>query len=604
MKHRDDIQILRAVSILLVLLYHLQIPGFQKGFLGVDIFFVISGYLMVGIYFENNWKQFYSKRFKKLLPAYLITIILTLLYAFNFVNYPDFIQVVKQSFYSIFLFPNLYFAEQNSYFDGSIFRPLLHFWSLGIEFQFYIIFPLLIKLIIRRKILYGIAIFSFTLNISMLLLNPKLSFYLLPMRLWEFLIGMLAFKAIHSTKKNKTQFGKFKYLFIYMALITSVFVLPISGSSRHIAGGHPGIFTLIVVLLSAFLIRLGSEISIRPNLLTNFLKKIGDSSYSIYLAHYPVIVFLGYAPYALGAPKSNMFHELIFALIIIFISTIVLDYSIRKIAKNLALLKITAVLFLVCALLLSFLPSMKLKQFSDREIQIYQSVFDRGDFRCGQFHRLTYQFMERITSDISFCKISKDFESKKILLLGDSHADAIKLEVIRLANLRQTNLYLNARNSLPLSDSFFQDHLVQSIISNRFAGVIMHFSSRSIEPKEIFSISEKLTAAGIKFVIVGPVPIWKKDVPEMLILNEFKNVGLQSQTYMDYLKVNAGYFDSTSQLILNNDNFVDTGKFMCRPDCLVDSANMGIFYWDSSHLTLKGARFLSPLLDLALGKVT
>ena len=103
MKYRNDIQLLRAFSILLVVLYHLQIPGFQKGFLGVDIFFVISGYLMVGIYSESNWKIFYSKRFKKLFPAYLITIIFTLIYSFRHAIYPDFVQVIKQAIFSIFL---------------------------------------------------------------------------------------------------------------------------------------------------------------------------------------------------------------------------------------------------------------------------------------------------------------------------------------------------------------------------------------------------------------------------------------------------------------------------------------------------------------------
>jgi peptidoglycan/LPS O-acetylase OafA/YrhL len=604
MKYRNDIQVLRAFSILLVVLYHLQIPGFQQGFLGVDIFFVISGYLMVGIYSDSNWKNFYQKRLKKLFPAYLITIILTIIYAFKRAIYPDFLQVIKQSIFSIFLIPNLYFAEQTGYFETSTFRPLLHLWSLGVEFQFYIFFPLLIKLIYKRKWLVFIGVFSFTLSVLLLLLNPKISFYVLPARLWEFLFGMLAFKALDSSKKIETNLVNFKYLSIFLVMVITIFIVPIDEKSHSIFSGHPGILTLIVVVLTASLIKLGSEISLKPNLLLGILKLIGDNSYFIYLTHYPLLVFLGYAPLTLEPTNTEVFDKLPIALLLIVMLTTVLYYSNRIISKRFAQNKVAAVLFLVITVLFAILPTIRVKQLSVIENRIYQSRFDRGDFRCGKFQRVTYQFVESIKGEILFCKISRNFQSRKILLLGDSHADAIKSEMIHLANSKHINLYLNARNHLPLSDLLFKEQLVRSIVSNRFTGVIMHFSPTSISPIEIYSLSESLSSAGIESVILSPVPVWKIDIPKMLIFKDSNNYGLQSQTYTDYLKVNAAYFESNSFLKLTNDNFVDIGKFMCRPECQISNPMMDAYYWDSSHLTLKGAEFLRPVLDYAFGKVT
>ena len=245
-----------------------------------------------------------------------------------------------------------------------------------------------------------------------------------------------------------------------------------------------------------------------------------------------------------------------------------------------------------------------MNQLSERETRIYQSLYDRGTFRCGQIRSITYRIEERVKREVSFCKISKSFKSQKILLLGDSHADAIKFELMRLANSKNLNLYLNVQNNLLLTETPTQDQLVQSIVSNDFSGVIIHFSSGAIDPIDIYSFAEKLSAVGVKIVVLGPVPVWKMDVPKMLILGELSGYVPQSQNYEDYKMANMGYFGGDTTANLADKHFVDTGKYMCNPDCLISTPDLNLFYWDSSHLTLTGASFLNPILDSALRKVT
>lgn len=194
MNYREDIQILRGVSILLVVLYHLGIGIFKSGFLGVDIFFVISGFLMSILYKENNTINFYKRRALRILPAYFVTIIVTLIVVFilaiNLITPDDYEQTIEQALYSSLFVPNIAFWLQNSYFDPNLFRPLLHLWSLGVEIQFYLIVPIIFFLVKRSKIFFWLlSIVSISLCFAVTEVSPRTSFFILPFRLWEFMVG-------------------------------------------------------------------------------------------------------------------------------------------------------------------------------------------------------------------------------------------------------------------------------------------------------------------------------------------------------------------------------------------------------------------------------
>ena len=190
MEYRKDIQILRGISVLLVVLFHLEIGGFKSGFLGVDVFFVISGYLMAILYNPERKWEFFVKRARRLLPAYFAVIVLTLLACMLITTPNDYDSVIKQTLFATFFTSNIGYWTENSYFSKSAFNPLLHLWSLGVEIQFYLLLPFLYWLFSKIRGSYFIVLLgSLVACFYMTDVSPKTSFFMVPFRLWEFLLG-------------------------------------------------------------------------------------------------------------------------------------------------------------------------------------------------------------------------------------------------------------------------------------------------------------------------------------------------------------------------------------------------------------------------------
>ena len=145
---RTDLQVLRGIALILVFFYHLKIYGFSNGYLGVDIFFVLSGYLMMYLGCNCTTLDFYKRRLKRLLPAYFFTIIVTTFVVTIIVLPVDANQRFSRIWFDLIGSSNIAFWLENSYFDSTDFKPLLNLWSLGLEFQFYLIAPFLLPYIL------------------------------------------------------------------------------------------------------------------------------------------------------------------------------------------------------------------------------------------------------------------------------------------------------------------------------------------------------------------------------------------------------------------------------------------------------------------------
>jgi peptidoglycan/LPS O-acetylase OafA/YrhL len=293
-KGRTDIQALRGLAVLLVLFYHLKLGGLEAGYLGVDIFFVISGYLITLLVVrsiergEFSLKEFYFRRAKRLLPAAYVTIFGTSLVAPWFLNQQELQDFAFQVVGAVSFTSNIFLWHQTGYFDGaSDLKPLLHTWSLSLEEQYYLVLPAMLLLLARRAWLRSVIA---ALLISLLLcavgeaMKPIATFYLLPTRAWELLIGSAgallssragAESAVAGWKVVRTAF----YPSAICLLLLGAFPLP---------GGHPGAGALIVCL-STIIVILRRHPFFDRSIVTAALARVGDMSYSLYLVHWPII---------------------------------------------------------------------------------------------------------------------------------------------------------------------------------------------------------------------------------------------------------------------------------------------------------------------------
>ena len=217
MNYRKDIDGLRAIAVLSVVFYHGNITYFNGGYIGVDIFFVISGYLISSIIIKDieknkfNLINFYNRRARRILPALFLVIFVSNILAFIILTRTELAFYMESSLSGIFFYSNFFFWKNVSYFAAdSEFHPLLHLWSLSIEEQFYLIFPffLIIAYKINKKIIFPILLIVFFLSISFsqctLINNHKAAnFYLTISRAWEILAGVIAGYILHFKNKLK-----------------------------------------------------------------------------------------------------------------------------------------------------------------------------------------------------------------------------------------------------------------------------------------------------------------------------------------------------------------------------------------------------------------
>ena len=294
-KFLNHIQFLRGISVILVFFYHLNLSYFDYGFLGVDIFFVISGFVITSIISKEieqtkkfDFYNFYIRRFKRIYPVLFFILTISFFLIIFFQPLDLFLNNLKVYLLSLFGVSNFYYLFlKKDYFDTVFDDPFAHTWSLGVEEQFYIIFPLLLFFILKyEKYIKSILILSLLVFIGIVFSNIfveniKLIFYSPLFRFWEFLIGTLTF---FLTKKIRI---KNNYLSLSALLVLFLFVL----IPKNI--NLPNTIFITCILTSIFILFYKKN----ENKLSNYIIEnkpmlfLGNVSYSFYLWHLPVIYF-------------------------------------------------------------------------------------------------------------------------------------------------------------------------------------------------------------------------------------------------------------------------------------------------------------------------
>ena len=295
MNYRAEIDGLRALAVLSVLFYHVGFELVSGGFLGVDIFFVISGYLITNILLTElrnerfSIRDFYERRARRILPALFIVILFSLPFAW-FWMLPSQMKDFSQSIVSILTFSsNFLFWLETDYFSADAnLKPMLHTWSLGVEEQYYIIFPLFLFFLWQRFKSKLAVIFILLTLLSLGLSEfawrnyPSANFYFPVFRAWELLVGGLAALAV----KNKPSSNDFMSAIGLFAVILSVFMYNDTIPIPSIYGLVPIIGTFLIIVFA------GPQTIVRKILSYKLLAGIGLISYSTYLWHQPVIAFV------------------------------------------------------------------------------------------------------------------------------------------------------------------------------------------------------------------------------------------------------------------------------------------------------------------------
>src|SRR5262245_2436769 len=301
---RPDIEGLRGIAVLIVVLFHCGIAGFSGGFVGVDVFFVLSGYLITGLLVAEIQKtsklsllQFYARRVRRLLPASALTLVVTLLIGAMILAPKELTNAGHAGRAAALYISNVFFdINAGDYFAPNVkSNPLLHMWSLAVEEQFYLFWPLLILLSLRLwrsmrtlvTVLAGVTIISLGIGVWFTKHGGTFAFYELPARAWEFGIGGLAVLLPRGTLK--LPFG----LWLAFGWLG---ILAILGSAHFILGetSFPGWVALIPAVGTVAALIAGAEHPRRGVglvLHSNPLQMLGKLSYSWYLWHWPFLVF-------------------------------------------------------------------------------------------------------------------------------------------------------------------------------------------------------------------------------------------------------------------------------------------------------------------------
>lgn len=427
---RDDINGLRAYAVILVVLFHFGVSGFSAGFLGVDVFFVISGYLMTKIIIENlernsfSFINFYLARITRIFPALFFVVLAMTVCGWFFFIPEDFKLFAKDAKYSLsFLSNDLYYRQAGDYFAVSSHdKALLHTWSLSVEWQFYILFPILVYLyfkIIQNKKFLGIflillCISSLSFSIYISSKDSIYAFFKLSSRAWELLAGGLAYYYF----RTYTPTQPIKYFFEIVGFSCIVLSLVLFGQDTI----WPS-YNALVPVVGTMLILIANQ---QNSIFTKFklIQNIGSASYSIYLWHWPVAFLLGY--FFFEKDFINISLAILISFILGWLSYKYIESS-RKYLVNIKVYYCYLLFFILlisASMLYSYINKDGVKSRADSLYLKHNEKLEMPKVSNGWcFYNIKDDHSLKVGQKGLECHIgSKQADAQPVLLFGDSFA--------------------------------------------------------------------------------------------------------------------------------------------------------------------------------------
>lgn len=642
----DYIDGLRAVAVALVVYFHAQLPGLPNGYFGVDVFFVISGFVITSQINDAvhrgsfSMVEFYARRILRIWPP-LLLVILTVLIALASVPLlpADIRRIALSAIASSAMVSNWYFMQETAdYFAFPAMRePLLHIWSLGVEEQYYIVAPAFILALAaiakryavsfhRLALIAAIAVIlpSLGLAIAFAQSKPHLVFYGTPWRVWEFAVGSAATLAIGCGLTLKPKVAGIGLL-CGLAAIALACVVPEEAKHRALLLQGVAVLGTGAVLLCGNFARQSAAarlLSWRP------VVGLGLVSYSFYLWHWPLLTFWRLLHLAPTSPFVNAIFGILVPLLLAILTWFALERPLTawrhsgqlKHRSWRAIAQGTAAATLICA------TGIGLTVWSDR-----LNATDR--FSAYADAQKTFIVTEcpstdRQNSPMAECRTSPAVGSTnvRVLLWGDSHAGSLWTAVSRIAGetgrvaqlqwdpvcapLPHTELYF--LGTMHIKCMRANDTVLGWLTSGELSGVTgVIFEARWFVSQQMFSAEapsdparlgqaiglaiRRLNAMGLRVLVIGPVPDIPFPGPECAFRAELAgDPGRCNARRNEVDSLLGAIADSLRSAVRSSDNarFVDVRAALCDSEVCRSTQNGQIFYTDDNHLSNAGALFV------------
>ncbi len=553
---------------------------------------------MAKLYDKSSILDFYRRRFNRLFPAYALTILLTTSIGYFLLVPVDYGQLRDQVVAASLFNSNIFYWNQNSYFDKSAFNPLLNLWSLGVEAQFYLITPFLFAFVRRSKVVFfSVFLLSLIACLMIQMVSPKTSFFWMPLRIWEFLIGAwIAWNGVSSIESSSLKTQILRTVPISLLILTPIFLRIHPQSTGSLLFGHPAIPALTITVITGLVLRFGIPIGILKSYPGNTLCRIGDWSYSIYLVHFPTIVFFNYKPF--GGTQLTIEDELQFILAVLSFATLSLFFYryVEKRYSNFFNQLISSVfLWSIIPITALIFGVLNLNKYSYSDINIFGAWTDRDTYRCGKLFRVLNP--KDLICPLTTSGTANDL-NQKVLLVGDSHADSIKSVFANTVAKYGIQTYFTVSNN-PLMGGPDSDKLIAVALRNKIDVIVIHYSNiykYQIITQELVKFVELANANKIKTFLIGPVPSYEVHIPEAMFEDKEKLFKFK-KTFDQHNTKTEEYLRFAKHLEGLGVTRFEPADFLCpsRGVCLISTSTMRPYYFDSGHLTLSGAYVLKPL---------
>lgn len=610
---RKDINGLRAWAVTLVVLFHFGVDFFKGGFLGVDIFFVISGFLMVGIIINRLEVvslrelpqvilKFYFARARRILPALLFLCMVLIALGWLYLSPLRYHALATQIVTSIGFVSNNLFLQQNGYFDiGSHQKILLHTWSLSVEWQFYIVLPLVMSLawIIKsgRKFQFLIisisclASFGYCLYLSEV--DKDVAFFSTFSRSWEMLVGGCVYFLISERKKELSWLANVGFIVIIGSAIL------LSGKSTW-----PGLATLLPVSATALIIYAGSNSFWTSGRLIQY---VGTRSYSIYLWHWPLVVLIGY----LGLDNSvdTIFFGVALTFLLAeasyrFVERGAIEYFLRLRLEARFVLSIVLILSVVLVGHLIRKADGYPSRLPESAVALSKYKFDFNDYRMGE----CFLNPEQPYTDFNACaELDPNKKGRTVLLWGDSHAAHLYPGIVPQISANENLIQLTASGCPPFINVAVENRVnckaINSFVENWIKDnhpdqVILSARWSFYNWSTLEGTIDFLKRNGVKDVVVfGPAPIWNGILSDIMLNNVLVNgsiiPGREKHFLIEDAEVNAGIRGISEK---SGARYVSVKDVFCNVDgCMtyLDAPNGPVpTAWDQAHLSSQASLYL------------